>query len=372
MNYSNLIRGAMGVAMGSLLSFGAFAQGNFQTNHTGKGTFYGYSGGGNCSVPFAGTTVLTAAMNAADYNNSQACGSYIEVTNLNTSQTVVVRIDDQCPGCGVGDVDLSEQAFGKISPMSAGIIPIRWKYVDGPSTPAKVYFKEGSSQWWAGVQVREHRNPIASVAYRRTGSGSAYANLPREAYNYFIASSGMGTGPYDLKITDVFGNVLDANSVALSITTEITTGKQFPKVLTTGVTGGSTSTSTSTGTTSGSTTGTTTGSTSGSTSTSTGTTSGSTSTSSGSTTTTTATLPATTSLSPINEWNSGYCTNVNVTNPNSLPLNWTISMTITGTVSSSWNANLTQTGNKLTGTGVDWNKTLAAGATTQFGYCANK
>ena len=310
---------------------GAAAQGGYQSTHTGKGTYYGYGGGGNCSLPMPAATVLTAAMNAADYNGSQACGAYIEVTNLNTMQTVVVRIDDQCPGCGVGDVDLSEQAFARISPLGAGIVPIRWKYVDGPSTPAKVYFKEGSSAWWAGIQVREHRNPLASVAYRRTGSGSSFAGMAREAYNYFIAPSGMGTGPYDLQITDVFGNVLNVGSVPLQVTTEISTGQQFPQVLSAGVSGGG---------------------------------------SSG--TTPPAATAATTSLSPINEWNGGYCTNVNVTNPNGTPLNWTVTLTIAGTLTSSWNVNLAQSGAQLTASGVDWNKTLAAGATTQFGFCASR
>jgi expansin (peptidoglycan-binding protein) len=310
MTFSNWIRCAMLTAVSSLLSVGAFAQAGYQSTHTGKGTYYGYGGGGNCSFPMPASTVLTAAMNAADYNASQACGAYIEVTNLNTMQTVVVRIDDQCPGCGVGDVDLAEQAFAKISPLGAGVIPIRWKYVDGPTTPAKVYFKEGSSEWWAGVQVREHRNPVASVAYRRTGSGSSYAGMARESYNYFIAPSGMGTGPYDLQITDVFGNVLNVGSVPLQVTTEISTAQQFPQVLAMGATGGG---------------------------------------SSGTPPTTTA---ATTSLSPINDWN--------------------VTLTIAGTVTSSWNANLAQSGSQLSATGVDWNKTLAAGATTQFGFCANR
>lgn len=330
MNMKKIIRSGCLLVLGSFFAALAMAQAGYQNTHTGRGTYYGYGGGGNCSFPMPSSTVLTAAMNAADYNGSQACGAYIEVTNLNTQQTVVVRIDDQCPGCSVGDVDLSQDAFAKISPLGAGQIPITWKYVSGPSTPAKVYFKEGSSQWWAGVQVREHRNPIAALAYRATGSGAAYTTLGREAYNYFIAPNGMGAGPYDLRITDVFGQVLDVGSVPLTITTEISLGTQFPVQLPTGVTGSGT----------------------------------------GDTGTTTA--AATVSISPINDWTSGYCSNVNVTNPNTVPLTWTVSVSIAGTVSSYWNATLSQAGSQITASGVDWNKTLAAGATTQFGFCANR
>ncbi|MEP6503561.1 MAG: expansin EXLX1 family cellulose-binding protein [Betaproteobacteria bacterium] len=315
------------------MSSAAFAQGNYLGSHTGQGTFYGYSGGGNCSLPFP-TALLTAAMNAADYNHSEACGAYVEVTNLNTSQKVVVRIDDQCPGCNAGDVDLAQDAFAAISPLAAGRIPISWRYVTGSSTPAKMYFKEGSSQWWAAIQVRDQRNPVAGVAYRPTGSSAAYTALGRQDYNYFLAPAGMGAGPYDMRITDVFGQVLDVGGVPLTVTSELSTGQQFPVTLPTGTTSSSGSSG-----------------------------------SSGASGTTSA---AVVSLSPINDWTTGYCTNVNVTNPNSTPLTWSISLNIDGTVSSSWNATLSQSGGTLAAAGMDWNKTLAAGATTQFGFCSNR
>jgi len=316
------------------LSTAAFAQGNYAGAHTGQGTYYGYGGGGNCSLPYP-AAVPTAAMNAADYNNSEACGAYIEVTNLDTSRKVVVRIDDQCPGCNAGDVDLAQEAFAAISPLGAGRIPITWRYVSGPSSPAKAYFKEGSSQWWAAIQVRDHRNPVAAVAFRPTGSGTGYTTLARQAYDYFLAPSGMGAGPFDLRITDVFGQVLDVGGVPLTVTTELPLGQQFPEILPTGSSSNSAGSSGSSG-------------------------------SSGSTS------AAVIALRPINDWATGYCTNVDVSNPNATPLTWSATLTISGTVSSSWNATLSQSGNTLTAAGVDWNKTLAAGATTQFGFCANR
>lgn len=328
MSMKSIIKIGSLLALGSLFSALAMAQAGYQSPHSGRGTYYGYGGGGNCSFPTPSSAVLTAAMNAADYNGSQACGAYVEVTNLNTHQTVVVRIDDQCPGCSAGDVDLSQEAFAKISPLAAGQIPITWKYVSGPSSSAAVYFKEGSSQWWAGIQVRAHRNPVATIAYRATGSGASYSALGREAYNYFVAPRGMGAGPYDLQITDVFGQVLNVASVPLTITTETSLGAQFPVQLPTGVTGNGPGD--------------------------------------------TSTTSATASLSRINDWSSGYCSNVTVTNPNTVPLNWTVSVVIDGTVSSHWNATVSQAGSQMTASGVDWNKTLAAGATTQFGFCANR
>ena len=310
----------------------AAAQANYQQLHTGQGTFYGYSGGGNCSFPMP-TNVLTAAMNTADYNTAQACGAYIEVTNLNTQQSVVMRVDNRCPECAAGDVDLSQEAFAKISPIEAGRIPISWRYVSGTVPTMKLYFKEGSSQWWTGVQVRDHRSPVATLAYRASGTTGAYMPLNREMYNYFIAPSGMGPGPYDIQITDVLGQTITAPGVPLTATTEIDLGQQFPAVLPSAGSGGTGSSG-----------------------------------SGGSTTT----QPATAAVSVANDWGQGYCSNVTVSNPNAAPLAWSVSFPIVGTMYTSWNGTLSQSGSTVTATGVSWNQTLQAGANTTFGFCANR
>ncbi|KAB7780184.1 hypothetical protein CEK66_04710, partial [Xanthomonas sp. LMG 12460] len=43
---------------------------------------------------------------------------------------------------------------------------------------------------------------------------------------------------------------------------------------------------------------------------------------------------------------------------------------ISGTVNNLWNATWKQSGTTLSASGVDWNKTLAPGATAEFGFCA--
>ena len=223
-------RGAALALLSLALAGGAQAQGGYKKVHTGLGTYYAYSGGGNCSFPMP-TGILTAAMNTTDYNTAQACGAYVEVTNQNTGESVVVRIDDRCPGCAAGSIDLSQDAFAEISPLEAGVIPISWRYVSGPSTPVTVWFEDGSSQWWTAIQVRNHRNPVATLAYRPSGTSTPFVAVERQMWNDFIAPSGMGPGPYDLKITDVFGKVVKAKGVALVTDTEISLHKQFPVVL---------------------------------------------------------------------------------------------------------------------------------------------
>ena len=228
--YPKLYRHAALSLAALALAGGAHAQGGYKNVHTGQGTYYAYSGGGNCSFPMP-SGILTAAMNTVDYNTAQACGAYIEVTNENNGESVVVRIDDRCPGCAVGSVDLSQEAFAEISPLGVGVLPISWHYVSGPSTPAVVWFEDGSSQWWTALQVRNHRNPVATVAYRPSGTSTPFVAVQRQMWNDFIAPSGMGPGPYDLKITDVFGKVIKAKNISLVTSTEISLHKQFPVVL---------------------------------------------------------------------------------------------------------------------------------------------
>ncbi|MGM9491885.1 expansin EXLX1 family cellulose-binding protein [Ideonella sp. YS5] len=217
--------GTLTACLLALAAGGAQAKGGYDQPHEGEATFYGYGGGGNCSFPLPDR--LTAAMNHDDYDGSQACGACILVTNPANGRSVEVRIDDQCPECAVGDVDLDQEAFEQIADLAQGRIPVRWSYVACTPPTMSLYFKEGSSKWWTAVQVRDHRYPVAKLAWRTSGTTDAFKPVPRETYNYFVAGSGMGPGPYDFKITDVFGHVVKINKVALKVGVEIPTKKQF-------------------------------------------------------------------------------------------------------------------------------------------------
>ncbi|MFC3890981.1 expansin EXLX1 family cellulose-binding protein [Lentzea rhizosphaerae] len=72
-------------------------------------------------------------------------------------------------------------------------------------------YKEGSSQWWCGIQVRNHRNPVAKLEVR---AASGWLTLPRYEYNYFISASGAGCGS-DIRITDIYGQALVDTGVSI-------------------------------------------------------------------------------------------------------------------------------------------------------------
>jgi cellulase/cellobiase CelA1 len=71
------------------------------------------------------------------------------------------------------------------------------------------------------------------------------------------------------------------------------------------------------------------------------------------------------------QWESGYCANVTVTNTLSRTINqWTVIMNVgTAIQNARWQANFTQNGSTLTATSLPANGTLAPGAQTTFGFC---
>lgn len=189
----------------------------------GEGTFYGYGGGGNCSFETPESPVYTGAMNQIQYDSSNICGTCVEVTG--PIGTVAIRIEDRCPECKFGDIDLSEDVFPLISKVEEGRVPISWKIIPCPfSDPIKFYIKEGSTQYWTAVQIRNHKYPIADFAYLSNGQ---WIHPPRTNYNYFMQESGMGPGPYTFMITDVFGHEIIEENIPLIVTENINGTMQF-------------------------------------------------------------------------------------------------------------------------------------------------
>ena len=194
--------------------------------HAGEATYYGADGSGNCSFDPSPDDLMVAAINEADYAGSAPCGACAEVEG--PQGTITVRIVDRCPGCAVGDLDLSPQAFEMIAPLVDGRVDITWRFVpcavDGP---LRYRFKEGSSQWWTAVQVRNHRHAIASLEYSVDG-GESFVPVAREPYNYFVAPEGMGADPMRLRVTDVYGHVVVDEGIVVGDAIEVAGATNFP------------------------------------------------------------------------------------------------------------------------------------------------
>ncbi|MEU8311469.1 MULTISPECIES: expansin EXLX1 family cellulose-binding protein [unclassified Micromonospora] len=181
--------------------------------HSGKATFYDSEGaGGNCSRPAAPTDRMYVALGPGEYASGASCGGFLDVTG--PRGTVRVLVMDQCPECAPGHLDLSAEAFARIADPVRGVVKVTYRAVVNPSLPGPLTFrmKEGSSQWWFAVLVGDHGNPLRSVEVRQNGS---WRTAQRQDYNYWLIESGAGPGPYEIRVTDVYGHRATAAGIRM-------------------------------------------------------------------------------------------------------------------------------------------------------------
>jgi hypothetical protein len=182
---------------------------------SGIATHYVLQGLPNCSYPSPPADGLFVAMPPDEYASAAGCGGYLEVHGPDGS--VRVEVIDQCPDCGAGHIDLSEAAFSALAPLNAGLIDVTYQHVASPPLPGPVSLrvKEGSSQYWLALLAMSTGNPLASVQVEGE-SGGGWHDLVRASYNYWVAQSGAGTGPFTVRLTDTAGHVITVHGITLS------------------------------------------------------------------------------------------------------------------------------------------------------------
>ena len=176
---------------------------------SGIATYYDADGSGNCSFDKSPDDLDIVALALPEYDDSAACGACLAVTG--PKGNVTVRVVDSCPGCAGNGVnlDLSAQAFAKIAEPKDGRVKVDYRLVSCATAGNVAYhFKDGSSKYWTAIQVRNHRVPIAEVAYRKGGS---WAVMARADYNYFIEAKGVGDTPggLELRVTASDGQIIE-------------------------------------------------------------------------------------------------------------------------------------------------------------------
>ncbi|AYN43357.1 hypothetical protein D9753_35960 [Streptomyces dangxiongensis] len=196
------------------------------TSYRGVATAY-EAGVGDGACGFGPSPdMMIAAMNTTDYESARACGAYVHVRAANGA-SVTVRITNECPlPCAPGQIDLSHEAFIKLGDLGLGRIPITWSLLS-PGSPGAllVRYKTGSSPYWCGIQVLNHRNPVAALEVRTSGG---WRQLPRTPYNYFLSADGSGCGGA-IRITDIYGQRLTVGDIGIRPNVIQPTGVQFAR-----------------------------------------------------------------------------------------------------------------------------------------------
>jgi expansin (peptidoglycan-binding protein) len=196
--------GSGGSSSSSAGSSGGGAGTPLGQSEQGVATYYAATGDGACMFGPSPTDLNVAAMDQPEWNGSGVCGECVAVTGPKGS--VTVRIVDLCPECETGHLDLSQQAFAQIADVSAGKVPITWQVVAcSVSGNIEYEIKDGSSQYWTAIQVRNMRLPVAKLEWMQNG---AWTDVAHADYDYFVVGSGVGPGSYQVRVTSSTGETL--------------------------------------------------------------------------------------------------------------------------------------------------------------------
>jgi len=186
------------------------------TTQTGSGTYYGVQtgAGGACSIyprPAFMSSLSTVAMNSPQFGlglaASMSCGMCVQVIGtgsgsganpISTSKSFVAVVDDLCPECKSGDLDLAKAGDGRWG--------ISWVAVDCPVTGNLQYLFQGSNTYYLKLQVRNHRIPIKAVDF--LGKDGKYYSGQRTSDNFFEVPSYPYpvTFPLQVRVTGLYGN----------------------------------------------------------------------------------------------------------------------------------------------------------------------
>ncbi len=306
---------------------------DYSAIHSGQAFFYQADAEGNCGFDVS-NDLMVVAINGVDYDNAAACGAYMRVSGPNGS--VVVAVVDRCPECKASDIDLSEHAFSQIADASEGVVQVNWQYCQSPvGGPLRYQLKTGSNTTWTAVQILNHRHPIDRVELKRLKG--TWRKLVRQPYNYWVYETGLGAGPWAIRVTDVFGQVVEEPSVQLLAGAVVGGSVQFPEVA------------------------------------------GKPPVHMGNTDDPTAApdepaLPAhpdglEVTYTENDEWEGGYCAALMVENPTDQDVVWYTDLPFAGTLEKVWNCAYLIQGDIITLTGLAHNETIAAGSYTECGFC---
>lgn len=178
----------------------------------GRATHYGPAQGGYCGYPRL-PSVYTVAAGPDLYQGSGGCGAYVDITGPNGVR-IRAKVDNECPECGPGHLDLTDEAFERLAPLAAGIIPISYRVVVNPPLehPLLVKVMEAASRWWLAVLIDNTGNRLRSVSVR---SGGIWQPLQREDYDFWTRHQA-DDGPFTLRVEDIEGHVAVLDDIRLA------------------------------------------------------------------------------------------------------------------------------------------------------------
>ncbi|HJX40680.1 MAG TPA: hypothetical protein VJ345_04380 [Anaerolineales bacterium] len=144
--------------------------------------------------------------------NAAMAGETYEVAGPDGTITLMV-VDLGLSTGGANQIDINRSAWEELYAGSAGALPAALRWVPAPvSGNLKLYFTSGSSQWYFGITVYNHRVGVAKVEVMGSPGGSTagqWTELPRDILNRFehLAAADIGL-PITVRVTSKQGEQL--------------------------------------------------------------------------------------------------------------------------------------------------------------------
>jgi expansin (peptidoglycan-binding protein) len=193
-----------------------------------------------CDIPQSEWPKYTAALSEKHFQSGLACGATARIQN--GTKEIEVMIVDLCPVEGneqwcSGDLphfDLGGSgAFGQLENVNTGVKEVQVEWVATPvgDLPVKLRLKDGVNKWWVAVQVLNHRYPVAKIEIKDPQSGAWITGAQKaDLWNYRVftfTGNGLST-PYQLRITDQFGQAIEETGTTLQENAVWSGTHQFP------------------------------------------------------------------------------------------------------------------------------------------------
>lgn len=90
----------------------------------GRGTWYD-TGLGACGWNNVNSDAVIA-LSPSVYAGGAHCGKTVTVTNVKTGAKATGTVADECPGCGVNDIDMTPGLFQQLGSLDEGVLTVSW------------------------------------------------------------------------------------------------------------------------------------------------------------------------------------------------------------------------------------------------------
>lgn len=165
-----------------------------------------------CSFSTMNTNDPVVWLSSDLFYSEEMCGACLELSTDISS--TVVKVDGECTGCPNGHIDVNKPAYDLIAPSMSGNYRAKWTMTECPfATNLQIAITSSSNPWYFSATLIDHLYPVSTLEF---WNGTNYNFILRNSNNQFEDPMGIGSGPFQFRISDIFGHVIEVMNVPLS------------------------------------------------------------------------------------------------------------------------------------------------------------